>query len=233
MYPTPFSLIGDYARQQRQSLCHDRQLQPDELRSAGEHREYYGSSGASGSCRRYSVMRHPIYHPVIMPPCQYTTLSITTYTFVYILSILFDYLHLFNPYCRLFYPYCLYHHLVHPYTIFSPIYRHLVHPYTGLEALKDARIVTGEGPNMSGWVLPEHLQETTGVVYATSFPALDAAIEEVSKFFETKTVTGDTVPNVIAALRVRLETATGPLSAAAGRRSAVYVLLVNMFPCSL
>jgi hypothetical protein len=28
----------------------------------------------------------------------------------------------------------------------------------GLEALKDARIVTGEGENMSGWVLPEHLQ---------------------------------------------------------------------------
>ena len=57
-----------------------------------------------------------------------------------------------------------------------------------------------------------------GVVYATSFPALDAAIEEVSKFFETKTVQGDTVPNVIAALRMRLEKATGPLSAAAGRR---------------
>ena len=65
------------------------------------------------------------------------------------------------------------------------------------------------------------LLHSLGVVYATSFPALDAAIEEVSKFFETKTVTGDTVPNVIAALRLRLETATGPLSAAAGRRFPV------------
>ena len=64
------------------------------------------------------------------------------------------------------------------------------------------------------------------MVYATSFPALDAAIEEVSKFFETKTVTGDTVPNVIAALRMRLETATGPLSAAAGRRFPVVCSVV-------
>jgi hypothetical protein len=28
----------------------------------------------------------------------------------------------------------------------------------GLEALKDAGIVTGEGPGLDGWVLPEHFQ---------------------------------------------------------------------------
>ena len=39
---------------------------------------------------------------------------------------------------------------------------------------------------VSGWVLPEHLQETTGVVYATSFPALDTAVEEVSRYFRSQ-----------------------------------------------
>jgi hypothetical protein len=82
----------------------------------------------------------------------------------------------------------------------------------GLEALKDARIVTGEGENLSGWVLPEHFQETTGVVYATSFPALDAAIGEVSKYFETKTVRGAHIPEIVAGLRTRLESAVGTLS---------------------
>lgn len=47
----------------------------------------------------------------------------------------------------------------------------------GLEALKDAGIVTGEGEG--GWMLPGHMRDTTGVMYASSFPALDAAIGEV------------------------------------------------------
>jgi hypothetical protein len=58
----------------------------------------------------------------------------------------------------------------------------------GLEALKDAGIVSGEGEGLSGWALPESMQSTTGVVYATSFPALDAAIEEVSKYFQSRTL---------------------------------------------
>ena len=82
----------------------------------------------------------------------------------------------------------------------------------GLEALKDAKIVTGEGEGLSGWVLPLSMQDTTGVVYATSFPALDAAIEEVSKFFETKTIKGLQIPEIITGLRTRLETAMGKLS---------------------
>lgn len=48
----------------------------------------------------------------------------------------------------------------------------------GLEALKDAGIVTGEGE--AGWMLPGHMRDTTGVMYASSFPALDAAIGEVT-----------------------------------------------------
>lgn len=47
----------------------------------------------------------------------------------------------------------------------------------GLEALKDAGIVSGEGE--AGWMLPSHMRDTTGVMYASSFPALDAAIGEV------------------------------------------------------
>lgn len=49
----------------------------------------------------------------------------------------------------------------------------------GLEALKDAGIVTGVGDG--GWLLPEHMRDTTGVMYASSFPALDAAIGEVKQ----------------------------------------------------
>lgn len=75
----------------------------------------------------------------------------------------------------------------------------------GLEALKDARIVTGVGEG--GWVLPKSMQDTTGVVYATSFPALDTAIMEVSKYFETKTVTAQHIPDIITGLRERLQNA--------------------------
>lgn len=81
----------------------------------------------------------------------------------------------------------------------------------GLEALKDAKIVTGEG-GLKGWELPVSMQQTTGIVYATSFPALDTAIAEVSKYFETKTVEGSHIPKVIDILRQRLEKATGTLS---------------------
>lgn len=47
----------------------------------------------------------------------------------------------------------------------------------GLEALRDAGIVAGEGEG--GWMLPGHMRDTTGVMYASSYPALDAAIGEV------------------------------------------------------
>lgn len=84
----------------------------------------------------------------------------------------------------------------------------------GLEALKDAGIVTGEG-GLSGWELPVSMQDTTGVVYATSFPALDTAIAEVSKYFSTKTVTGQHIPLIVSELRKRLQTAVGGTLSAA------------------
>eukprot|EP00624_Nannochloropsis_granulata_P007034 evm.model.NODE_5962_length_8616_cov_28.606546.2 len=56
----------------------------------------------------------------------------------------------------------------------------------GLEALKDAGIVKGEGKDLSSWQLPEHMRDSTGVVYATSFPALEAAVSEVMRFLHSK-----------------------------------------------
>eukprot|EP01038_Epipyxis_sp_PR26KG_P004042 gene4042-5784_t len=75
----------------------------------------------------------------------------------------------------------------------------------GLEALKDARLVTGVGSGTSGWILPESMQNTTGIVYATSFPALDTTIAEVSKYFMSKSVEQQHVPEIISRLRTRLE----------------------------
>ena len=79
----------------------------------------------------------------------------------------------------------------------------------GLEALKDARIVSGVGAGTSGWVLPESMQNSTGIVYATSFPALDTAIAEVSRFYNTKTVAGMHIPAIVSGLRARLQASIG------------------------
>jgi hypothetical protein len=79
----------------------------------------------------------------------------------------------------------------------------------GLEALKNAGIVRGNTTGCCGvsnhvrrdssqddqgvtprttdstgeWVLPAAMQQSTGIVYATSFPALDTAIGEVTKYY--------------------------------------------------
>ncbi|KAJ8600950.1 hypothetical protein CTAYLR_006303 [Chrysophaeum taylorii] len=46
----------------------------------------------------------------------------------------------------------------------------------GLEALRDAELLD------EAWRLRDEYQDSTGVIYATSFPALDAAVGEVSRF---------------------------------------------------
>lgn len=83
----------------------------------------------------------------------------------------------------------------------------------GLEALKDAQICNGEGPGTTGWELPASMQNTTGIVYATSFPALDTAVEEITKFFSTKTLGNAAVDALISTLRTRLQSTVGELSA--------------------
>eukprot|EP01035_Chromulina_nebulosa_P017485 gene17485-23038_t len=82
----------------------------------------------------------------------------------------------------------------------------------GLEALKDAGLVSGIGEGTSGWILPPSMQQTTGVVYATSFPALDTAIEEVSKYFKSKHIDHLSLKTIISKLRDRLEKTTGSIS---------------------
>ena len=49
-------------------------------------------------------------------------------------------------------------------------------------------------------------------MYATSFPALDTAIGEVSKFFSTKTLEAASIQGIVTSLRSRLMKATGDLS---------------------
>jgi hypothetical protein len=79
----------------------------------------------------------------------------------------------------------------------------------GLEALKDAGIVSGIGEGTKGWELPEHLQPTTGVVYATSFPALDTAISEVTRYFRSQDVNSGQIQHILQVLRDRLQSQLG------------------------
>ena len=58
----------------------------------------------------------------------------------------------------------------------------------GLEAFKLAGLVPGTSNDPAMWKLPEHLRDSTGVVYASSFPAMDAAVGEVMRFLQSKTV---------------------------------------------
>lgn len=72
----------------------------------------------------------------------------------------------------------------------------------GLEALKHSGLVSGVGPK--GWELSESMQNSTGVVFATSFPALDTAIAEVSRYYESKQLHSQNLPVVISLLREKL-----------------------------
>jgi hydroxymethylglutaryl-CoA synthase len=60
----------------------------------------------------------------------------------------------------------------------------------GLEALRDAGLVPGGGDAGSsgsdGWKLPVELRDSTGVLYASSYPGLDAAVAEVRTQQPTK-----------------------------------------------
>ncbi|POM72444.1 Hydroxymethylglutaryl-CoA synthase [Phytophthora palmivora] len=53
----------------------------------------------------------------------------------------------------------------------------------GLEAVRNAGLVDGANAN---WRLPENMRDSTGVIYATSFPTMNAAVSETSRFCERK-----------------------------------------------
>lgn len=74
----------------------------------------------------------------------------------------------------------------------------------GLEALKSAGLVSGNSSDPAEWKLPERFRDTTGVVYASSFPAMDAAVGEVMKYLQSKTVGAQTAERLVFTLRNRL-----------------------------
>jgi len=74
----------------------------------------------------------------------------------------------------------------------------------GLEALKSAGLVPGRSNDASEWKLPEQYRDTTGVVYASSFPAMDAAVGEVMRFLQSKTVGAQSAERLVFTLRNRL-----------------------------
>jgi 3-oxoacyl-(acyl-carrier-protein) synthase len=74
----------------------------------------------------------------------------------------------------------------------------------GMEALKSAGLVSGKSNDPSEWKLPEQYRDSTGVVYASSFPAMDAAVGEVMRFLQSKTVGAAPTTRLISALRSRL-----------------------------
>jgi len=73
----------------------------------------------------------------------------------------------------------------------------------GFEALKDAGLVSGRSNTLDEWKLPEELRDGTGVVYASSFPAMDAAVGEVMRFLQSQTVEAASSSSLISALRER------------------------------
>ena len=74
----------------------------------------------------------------------------------------------------------------------------------GLEALKSAGLVSGKTNDPSEWKLPEQYRDSTGVVYASSFPAMDAAVGEVMRFLQSKTVGAQSAERLVFTLRSRL-----------------------------
>merc|ERR1712071_311248 len=51
--------------------------------------------------------------------------------------------------------------------------------------------------------LQEQHKDTTGIVYASSFPAMDAAVAEVMRFLQSKTVGAAETTRLLTALRNR------------------------------
>ncbi|KAK7238344.1 hypothetical protein SO694_00023143 [Aureococcus anophagefferens] len=90
----------------------------------------------------------------------------------------------------------------------------------GLEALKDAGLVADVAGD-DRWKLPEALRDGTGVVYATSFPALDAAVAEVGRYGEYLKPSRQSAAALIDALEAKLGgSAATPLDARPTRAAA-------------
>mmetsp|Transcript_20173 Transcript_20173/g.42039 ORF Transcript_20173/g.42039 Transcript_20173/m.42039 type:complete len:1034 (+) Transcript_20173:173-3274(+) len=71
----------------------------------------------------------------------------------------------------------------------------------GLLALRDAGLVKGAKGVKASWVLAPELQASTGVIYITSFPGLDATVDEVMRFLQSKTSAAASADRLVEALR--------------------------------
>mmetsp|Transcript_5644 Transcript_5644/g.11689 ORF Transcript_5644/g.11689 Transcript_5644/m.11689 type:complete len:1077 (+) Transcript_5644:224-3454(+) len=74
----------------------------------------------------------------------------------------------------------------------------------GMEALKNAGLVSGATADPEDWKLEERFRDGTGVVYASSFPAMDAAVGEVMRFLKSQTVGAAGAMRLISGLRERM-----------------------------
>lgn len=74
---------------------------------------------------------------------------------------------------------------------------------SGLEALKDAGLLSGQSNDPDEWKLPERYRDSTGVVYASSFPAMDAAVGEVMRFLQSQTSDANAM-GLVSSLRCRM-----------------------------
>lgn len=82
----------------------------------------------------------------------------------------------------------------------------------GMEALKSAGLVSGTSADPAEWKLPKEYRDSTGVVYASSFPAMDAAVGEVMRYLQSQTVGAANTMRLISALRSRMLSVTSELS---------------------
>jgi 3-oxoacyl-(acyl-carrier-protein) synthase len=80
----------------------------------------------------------------------------------------------------------------------------------GLEALINSGIYVDNNPN--DWTLPLELQNRTGIIYVTAFPALETTIYEVSKYFSTKMLHNLDVKTILSELKNRIEIRSGTIS---------------------
>ncbi|GMI01618.1 hypothetical protein TrVE_jg9820 [Triparma verrucosa] len=81
----------------------------------------------------------------------------------------------------------------------------------GLNAMKNAGLLKGGN---GGWELEEGMRDDTGVIYITSFPGLDATVDEVMRFLQSKTVGAAGSERLVEALRSKFlrASAQGKLS---------------------
>jgi 3-oxoacyl-(acyl-carrier-protein) synthase len=97
----------------------------------------------------------------------------------------------------------------------------------GMEALKNAGLVSGRTNDPNEWRLDTRYRDTTGVVYASSFPAMDAAVGEVMRFLQSKTVGAADSMRLIGALRSRLLRASPDRELSDGDEAAFARLLAR------